>query len=490
MSSIPPVENLDTAAAAAAKVVLEKLNRQLAQRDISARDLSQAVVPLFGSTWNRNVINLVVKDSINKLFARLRNSPLPRADYDRLSAFFKKAYATACSLPPDMVEWRVLAERFRLEMSLGWTAILSAVTSLAGRGVQTPMDLAQVPMSAVFALCEGSLHPQAIAALWSIARSSLKEGTSADHLIPPHKFLNRESLTKALKLHARQFEESGQLKVQLRDRVILPESFARMGPARKIQLLQKSNITPLQANRFIADNLQMNLLKQVRGSLAGISSSYRFYVAFCDWREVQPFPPSEELILQWSTVFNDTATYGNYVSLLEKACFFLRCSTTWLTPAVRHVARGLKKCQDRSFRFPNFTRSQLLAKILAHETVTSEFAQACFLSFLFSFRVPSETWKLRRAYNTDGLQGFTPQLEKALIGSRAIDGQEFLLAKLTTRKNLASGCILRRPCFCQLVARKAAQLCPVHAIWAAVRHRVGPGQLLFSRSPGVILTGP
>ena len=35
------------------------------------------------------------------------------------------------------------------------------------------------------------------------------------------------------------------------------------------------------------------------------------------------------------------------------------------------------------------------------------------------------------------------------------------------------------PCFCQLTAKKATKLCPVHVFWAAVRRRVGPGQLLF-----------
>ena len=48
MSSIRPVENLDTAAAASGKVVLEKLNRLLGQRDITARELSQALIPLYG----------------------------------------------------------------------------------------------------------------------------------------------------------------------------------------------------------------------------------------------------------------------------------------------------------------------------------------------------------------------------------------------------------------------------------------------------------
>ena len=92
MSSIPPVENLDAASASAAKVVLEKMNRQMGHRDISAIELSQSPIPLYGITWNRDVINLVANDSIINLYVRLRNSPLPRAEYDRLSTFYKKAY--------------------------------------------------------------------------------------------------------------------------------------------------------------------------------------------------------------------------------------------------------------------------------------------------------------------------------------------------------------------------------------------------------------
>ena len=87
MSSIPPVENLDAAEAAAARVVLGKLNLQLALRDVSARGLSQSPAPLYGVTWNRDVINLVAQDPVNNLFVRLRNSFLPRAEYDRLSTF-------------------------------------------------------------------------------------------------------------------------------------------------------------------------------------------------------------------------------------------------------------------------------------------------------------------------------------------------------------------------------------------------------------------
>ena len=87
--------------------------------------------------------------------------------------------------------------------------------------------------------------------------------------------------------------------------------------------------------------------------------------------------------------------------------------------------------------------------------------------------------QLRRAFPADDLDGSPRQLEKALIGALAINGQQLLLAKLATQENLTSGCILRLPCFCQLVANKATKLCPVRIIWAAIRHRAGTGQLLF-----------
>ena len=91
-------------------------------------------------------------------------------------------------------------------------------------------------------------------------------------------------------------------------------------------------------------------------------------------------------MIQRSSLFGNTATYGNYVSHLEKCCFFLRYPTSWLTPVVRQVANGLGKCQNRSFRFPNLIRRPLSVKIIHHEPLTSEFAQAALLWFLLSFR--------------------------------------------------------------------------------------------------------
>ena len=74
---------------------------------------------------------------------------------------------------------------------------------------------------------------------------------------------------------------------------------------------------------------------------------------------------------------------------------------------------------------------------------------------------------------------FSPQPEKESIGVRTIAGEYFLIAKLSWRKILTSGCILRRPCFCGLHADQAAQLCPVRAFWPCIRRRAEPGQPLF-----------
>ena len=258
-----------------------------------------------------------------------------------------------------------------------------------------------------------------------------------------------------------------------------PPNFAWMGPAQRIKLFPAGRLIHRAVNRFIEENAQANLLKQVSGPLPGISSAFKCYLAFCEMEKVNPLPPAEETVLRWSSVFNDTATFGNYVPHLRSACFFLRQSTDWLTPSVRHVSKGLKKSQNKSFKFANFIRSRLLARIIQHESSRSEFAQAAFIAFLFSFRVPSEALLLRRNYADDPLSLFSPQEEKAIMGVVAEGNESFLAAKLSWGENLPGGCILR-PCFCNLANPQAKKLCPVHVFWKHIRRRVRPGQPIFT----------
>ena len=101
------------------------------------------------------------------------------------------------------------------------------------------------------------------------------------------------------------------------------------------------------------------------------------------------------------------------------------------------------------------------------------------MSFLFSFRFPSETLQLRRAYRNDRLTEFPPQAEKALVGIRSVNGTDYLAAKMSYRKNLTCGVILKRPFFCGLGNALARLACPVHSLWPAIKARVPPGERLF-----------
>ena len=105
----------------------------------------------------------------------------------------------------------------------------------------------------------------------------------------------------------------------------------------------------------------------------------------------------------------------------------------------------MKKSQGRSFRFSNFIRSQLLLKLVEFEPPRREFAQAALLSFLFAFRVPSETLQLRGARSTDELLAFAPQPDPMLIRVQVVEEEPFLVVTLSRRQNItgAASCAAR-----------------------------------------------
>ena len=77
------------------------------------------------------------------------------------------------------------------------------------------------------------------------------------------------------------------------------------------------------------------------------------------------------------------------------------------------------------------------------------------------------------------MDSFTPQKEKALIAARCPPGDGKIILKLSPRKNLQGGCILTRPCFCQLSSAASNSACPVHFLWKRISDRVPSGRSLF-----------
>ena len=211
---------------------------------------------------------------------------------------------------------------------------------------------------------------------WRDARLLAALPSSADPLLLDPTDITASSFQMAIKRHRRELQRSSAVSSADQPGLRLPSNYAGMGPSARIKAIKPSYQASTRVERFLQERTQANLLKQVRGSLPAISSALKRYIAFWGIRETRPFPPTEQLVPAWSSVLADTAAFANYISHLQKVCFFVGCPASWLTPAVRHVAKGLKKCQGKSFRFLNFVRSRLLARIIRHESDSSEFAQA------------------------------------------------------------------------------------------------------------------
>ena len=139
MANSAPTENRDVAISTAASVVLGKVFAQTSDANTTARQLIQAIMPLYGVSCDRAVIRRADnKSRIDKLFWPLRNSKLPTAEYGRLGSFFMNAYGAVSPLPGDLSGWRLLTERFRFGAIHGRQPLLDAVTFLAAREWPTP----------------------------------------------------------------------------------------------------------------------------------------------------------------------------------------------------------------------------------------------------------------------------------------------------------------------------------------------------------------
>ena len=183
--------------------------------------------------------------------------------------------------------------------------------------------------------------------------------------------------------------------------------------------------------------------------------------------------------MRWGALFKPNPTYGLYLSHVQKAFHVLGRPVDWLTPRVRAAATGLKNLQNNSFRFPNYIFSDDLLRILEKMKLNSELGAICYLSFLFSLRIPSETFEIRRSFLDDRISEFPPQSEKVLIGPCTYLDTDLIVLKFSTRKNIKYGCILKRPCICKADRKRGPFLCPAHVLWPVLMTFAEPAELLF-----------
>ena len=476
------VPNRNVAVAAAAKLVLKGVDSILADPRSSAKSLSEAVMPIFGLRWNREVCERLGSSVINRMLYRLRNSLLPPEAYRRTKELFSEAINLQGPIPPHWQEWLTIIEKFELDNTTDLEVWRDVIFDLRALGFETPLELSQKSVQAISQIVAHLTRATEARNLWQATTLALY--TPDEGALFKLSDTSRDAERLIEKLRGREFRATGFMKSFTFHSKKLKQgsSFEKLGPAAKIRALKDANIPRHRLSNYLEAGSSVSLLKASRKAFKGLASAIRCYFAFCELKGIRPFPISERYVLQMSTLFAETATFQQYVNSLRKVCYILRYPLDWSTKAVCHAAFGLRLAGQNRIRFPNFIRSELIWKMVTQLGPENEFARLAYISFLFAFRVPSEALLLRRAHKRDEVDLFTPQGDKALIACRNVGGSPVLFVKLAWRKHMPGGCIMKRPCFCPLETKRARALCPVHWFWPWVRNTCQSGDLLFKET--------
>ena len=124
-------------------------------------------------------------------------------------------------------------------------------------------------------------------------------------------------------------------------------------------------------------------------------------------------------------------------------------------------------------------QKELFLRLIRFESLSSEVGRLFYLSYLFLLRVPSEGLPICRASAQDIITTKAPQMERALMGIRSINGSPRLILKLKKRKLNKTGAITTRPCFCDNGGFMPHGLCPIHDFWAGIQREILPIEPLF-----------
>ena len=255
---------------------------------------------------------------------------------------------------------------------------------------------------------------------------------------------------------------------ELRDQIGLPSDFDSLTNAAKCSVVSDAGLAPETITRFLRLAAKRNTARLFGGSLRAAASGMQPYLNFCVFIGRPAFPVQTENILLRSGLFRPGRAFAQYIAHVMKAAILIGYPTDCLSPSARSVARGLKNSHGLSFRFQNFMFASDLLHLLQSVSLTTEFGQAAFLSFLFLLRVPSGTLQLRFAADSDALADFSPQKFNDIAGVRTISGSPLLSAKFSWRVNIRSVCILRRPCLRDEREELERMLSPSHMIWPRI----------------------
>ena len=209
---MPHRANLDYAIIEAAELAFDHAWRGVFDPTATASRISTALVPLFGISWSKKVIVAVdqrpLNRKINQLLGRVRNSPLPRTDYDRLADLFKFAFYAPAEFLPEWGEWRTIADRYRLDRRHTWSILASTVPQFVAAGVHSPFELAALDPAAVETAISSFDGRRDGREFWRAARLGNTRASSADALLLDQQNIDVRDFQRAVKRHRSELTRS------------------------------------------------------------------------------------------------------------------------------------------------------------------------------------------------------------------------------------------------------------------------------------------
>ena len=238
--------HMDLAIAAAATVAMHSMTKAANRHTATARIQSTSILPAFGISWGRNVINAVTSDWANKLLPKLRYSPLPRLHYDNLAAMFKTAYPNPYSVIPEWGEWKQLADAYMLDRRFLLKSIAQTIALLSYRGIPDPGALSVLDARAAETMATAAPDAGPMRTIWRLSRTAAAAVASNEHLAVPESGLPADSFKRAAKRCIWSMGRTRPINPLIRLNLHAPPSFGENGPIATDRSVEEAEDIPLQ----------------------------------------------------------------------------------------------------------------------------------------------------------------------------------------------------------------------------------------------------
>ena len=366
------------------RLALKNATQVVNKRGVLLKEIREALGPLLTFEWDTSVLRISGTKGVNDFLKLLRNSILPRKDYEVLASMVKGSMREVMErIPPHWDVWAGCIRKYRVHTHVSWDDLIETVSALRTHDIDTPWDLAGVPKPRIESLALMNKKTERLHILWQAAKCFIEENKppGSDNRV----YSDNDALDVVKSIRAEIIDNTPCAieDRRLRGLLDLPPNFDRLTPMGKTNALALCGAPKHLLEEFMDNRAKLNLLRSVKGSLRSVASGIANYLRYCNTNNYRPFPPSTGTVRKWSSTFNPGKTYGLYVNHVRKAAILLNCDDNWITHEVRLIAKGLKNEQDKSFAFPNFIHSVDLFKIIEHEGMLSTFGMLAYLSYLF-----------------------------------------------------------------------------------------------------------